>query len=384
MKVLSQVPAAADEAATSTDIYAVSLNREYWDIVKGIGALTIVLGHSCYFASSYVYLFHLALFFFVSGYLYTEHKYGDRPFLCLANRLKNMWPKYVVYASAFVLLHNLFLEISVIINQPRYGLLEMAAGIGNALVFAGAETMGGALWFVPVLVFSTAIFAGIVWFGRRVSSAIPPTHTFIHNAVKYVSVAILSLIAGAIGVILNTRGISLNYHIHTAFLVIPLYAVAYFLRVFCKDIGKILKWYLAIPAALVLYAAVQRGWRIELSAEMIIGPVRFYAISLAGIYLCMYLAKLLQKLPYIKAYFAWIGRQSFDIMALHFLCIKLVDIVYALCIHESDPQVYGQFVCAYSENCWFYYALLGTALPALVGVGAAKMKKLFKNLLPNG
>ena len=49
----------------------------YWDIVKGIGIIAIVLGHSCYFAVGFVYLFHLALFFFVSGYLYSEKKYGD-------------------------------------------------------------------------------------------------------------------------------------------------------------------------------------------------------------------------------------------------------------------------------------------------------------------
>ena len=42
-------------------------NREYWDILKGIGALCIVIGHSNWNLGVYVYLFHLALFFFVSG-----------------------------------------------------------------------------------------------------------------------------------------------------------------------------------------------------------------------------------------------------------------------------------------------------------------------------
>lgn len=58
----------------------------YWDIVKGIGIIAIVLGHSCYFAVGFVYLFHLALFFFVSGYLYSEKKYGDAPFAFFGNR----------------------------------------------------------------------------------------------------------------------------------------------------------------------------------------------------------------------------------------------------------------------------------------------------------
>ena len=64
----------------------------YWDIVKGIGIIAIVLGHSCYFAVGFVYLFHLALFFFVSGYLYSEKKYGDRQPLC-----RNMAPIRFLY-----------------------------------------------------------------------------------------------------------------------------------------------------------------------------------------------------------------------------------------------------------------------------------------------
>lgn len=53
----------------------------YWDIVKGWGIIAIVLGHTGYFAGAFVYLFHLALFFFITGYFYNETKYGDTPFL---------------------------------------------------------------------------------------------------------------------------------------------------------------------------------------------------------------------------------------------------------------------------------------------------------------
>ena len=44
----------------------------YWDIVKGWGIIAIVLGHTGYFAGAFVYLFHLALFFFITGYFYNE------------------------------------------------------------------------------------------------------------------------------------------------------------------------------------------------------------------------------------------------------------------------------------------------------------------------
>ena len=58
----------------------------YWDIVKGWGIIAIVLGHTGYFAGAFVYLFHLALFFFITGYFYNETKYGDTPFLYFGSR----------------------------------------------------------------------------------------------------------------------------------------------------------------------------------------------------------------------------------------------------------------------------------------------------------
>ena len=41
----------------------------YWDIVKGWGIIAIVLGHTGYFAGAFVYLFHLALFFFITIFI---------------------------------------------------------------------------------------------------------------------------------------------------------------------------------------------------------------------------------------------------------------------------------------------------------------------------
>lgn len=44
--------------------------RDYtWDVVRGIGILMVVLGHCAMRPLvDFVYLFHMGLFFFVSGY----------------------------------------------------------------------------------------------------------------------------------------------------------------------------------------------------------------------------------------------------------------------------------------------------------------------------
>lgn len=289
-----------------------------------------------------------------------------------------MWPRYFVCCVILVLLHNLFLDIGVILNQSKYSWGEMFAQISNGIVFCHGEQMGGALWFVPVLLVSSSFFAGIIWASRQCLK--------ISNSrrlsVKNICIIVLSFLFGAFGVILNLRKVELMYHIHTAFLVIPIYSGAYFLRNSCKNVDSLVRWYVAIPLTIALYYVVaQLGWRINLSKEVIIGPVQFFAVSFAGIYVCLFAAKIIQRIPILKDFFALIGRHSFEIMAFHFVVIKLVDIVYSICINESDPQVYGQFICAYSRECWFLYALFATAIPALAGDGWAHLAARLKGRL---
>jgi fucose 4-O-acetylase-like acetyltransferase len=46
--------------------------EQYWNIVKGLGMIAIVFWHAGSPVTPYVYMYHVALFFFVSGYLYVR------------------------------------------------------------------------------------------------------------------------------------------------------------------------------------------------------------------------------------------------------------------------------------------------------------------------
>ena len=87
-------------------------DKTYWNVVKGVGIVLVVAGHACSgnVLAKCIYLFHLPLFFFVSGYLYNEGKYGDDPFANIAARIKSSWIKYILVFWGLILLHNLFLK----------------------------------------------------------------------------------------------------------------------------------------------------------------------------------------------------------------------------------------------------------------------------------
>lgn len=44
----------------------------YWECVKGIAILAIVVGHGYELLHDFVYAWHLSVFFFVSGWFYNE------------------------------------------------------------------------------------------------------------------------------------------------------------------------------------------------------------------------------------------------------------------------------------------------------------------------
>ena len=362
----------------------------FWDLVRGIGILSIVMGHSCRQVIPYVYTYHLAVFFFVSGYLYNEKKYGLDPFGNIAAKLKSAWPNYMGYTTFYILKHNQFQKTGINAPGETYSRSRILMALGNAIVFQGAELMGGTLWFVPVWILACAVFGGIIWFTRRFC----PDKAIGSIPARPLLAGAASCFFGLIGCFLILRGLPLSYQLHLVFLVQPFFAVGWLIRSLFPTFKKLLKWYLAFPCALGLAFFVGR-WQlyIDLSLGRIGNGWQFFFLAFLGIYCCMYLAFLLEAFtsqpfspvhenaalkkaaailaPAIRLISLW-GRYSFDIMAAHFFVFKLIDLLYGRFLMAHPLETYSGFPQAYAETLWPLYAILGTTLPALLGLALEK------------
>lgn len=333
----------------------------YWDIVKGVGIITIVLGHSCYFAVMFVYLFHLALFFFVSGFLYNEKKYGDAPFAYFGNRFAGAWPRYVFYSSCFVLLHNFFVMRGLYAGQELYNRTKTLAQLCNNLSFSGMEPAQGALWFIPSWLAASGLFGGAVWFGRTLSVRINKPK------LKLLMIAFACASMGASGIFLNMRNTAVSYNLQASLTVVPIYFFAYLLRLYVRNFKKYTTWYgCAVSAGLLYYISEILDVQILLDG-MIIPGIWFYAISLIGIYFCLCLGTLIEKSGRLSMFLAFLGRYSFEIMALHFAVFKLVDYLYATLWLRAVPDSLSGFPIGFSYELWPVYLITGTLIPALIG-----------------
>lgn len=335
----------------------------YWDILKGIGIVSIVFGHSQNLGIliRIAYFYHLAVFFFVSGYFYNEERYGDKPFEFFARRLQNMWVPYVSYGLLFVVLHN-FLTKHLFFAGEIYGSTELFASAVNTLLLNCTEGPSGTLWFVPVMLGTGAGFAFLIWLCR----------SFLKPKLRPWALGALCILAGLAGIKINHKGLFLAYHLQTSILVLPVYYMGYFLRVRGINVKKYVTWYGALASVGVFWLAVHvADASVELSVNAVPKGILFFVISFAGIYLCCFAAGLLERIPKVREFAALLGTHSFDIMALHFLVFKVIDGFYGRLL-KLPAENYHVFPHSYSE-LHVVYLILGVLLPLLFAVAAKKV-----------
>ena len=287
------------------------LDRDYWNIVKGVGIFFIVLGHCCLPIMNYVYAFHVPLFFFVSGYLYSEKKYGDKPFDNFKRRMQSNWPKYIIIYIIYICLHNIFYNYQLLnVEASTYALGDIIEQIGLSVFFGGNEFLISPLWFVPVLVEASVMLGFIVAFSRKITNRVS-----IRLIVQFIIVTTITVV----GYIIILQEIEMFAYLHIALVVMPYIWIGYLLRNYCKEIKNYLKWFIALPA-LVILIFYAKDHLISLKDRMI--RPEMYIIALLGIYVCLFISVYIQKVKIIGKMFITMGVSTFFIMAFHFTIIR--------------------------------------------------------------
>lgn len=331
-------------------------NKKYWNIVKGVGILCIVLGHTNEFFARFVYLFHLIVFFFLSGYFYSEEKYGDNLTELIVERMKKNWIKYVGFSCFFVIIHNILLRKGLIINGVEFSKKDILINIINSFFFCSTEIMCGALWFIPVQIFAIIMLGAIIFFSRRISKS--------YHVSKNIIIIIFTIILGALGVYFVSENEYIQLHVQTSFLVLPFMTLGYYFRK-VTNFDNLLKIFPCIIGFVFLAkCAYIDNNLIELSVNQIGKVHMFYLISILGIYLVLYISKLIYLCSIISNVFTFFGEHSFEIMALHFFVIKTIDLIVAKIHSITDCTIYGVFPYAFS-NLWPIYLVSSLLFPSI-------------------
>ena len=328
------------------------------DLLKGIGITSIVIGHVRGYLPggfpivAYVYTYHIMVFLFVAGMCFKPQN-NTPPYMQIGKRLGGLLPLYTIYSIFFVACHNLFRKVHILSNDiPKYRKREIIQNILNSLSFGTSERLLGAFWFVPMFFMAVSFFIIIFYKMEQIKKTI-----WGHILAMFV--------CSIVGIVLNYKEVYLNYHIQTSILGISIIYLGCFYKKYRMKFEKYLKWWYAPILGTMIWGILSlKIGMIELSVNQIMHPALFYPVTLIGILFCLCLAEGIKKVrPFCKM-FATIGKNSYHIMALHFLAFKCVDLV-AVRIFKDGNDVLGKFTVSY-ENLWWIYYIAGIAIPIAV------------------
>ena len=332
----------------------------YWDIVKGIGILCVVIGHSWMRMQNFVYSFHMPLFFFVAGYLYDERKYGDRPYVYISRRIRSIWIKYVMWEIVFILFHNIFYNMGMLygigIDSHIYSKTEILSEVSKAVLGCANELLIGALWFAPVLVISVSGLGLIIAVSRKLEYRTGSFGAKIALQLFFVT------IAGTVGYILIDHQKTLSASMQIAMSVLPYIWVGYILRNYIGDIRKYLNGVVAFVMLLLVFF-VSRKYLISL-ANGFVYPF-MYILAFLGIYDCLYLARLLEKKEIFAKGFSLLGEASFLVMTLHLFIFRLIDRLYSVKYGKDWVSYYMKLPAAFDELVPVYL-IFGIGIPVMI------------------
>lgn len=340
----------------------------YIDILRAIGIISIVIGHGGGYIAPlklnlihFVYLYHLMIFFFIAGFCFKK-EYSQQIYTYIGKRVKSLTPMFIGYSILFTLLHNYLLACWMLDrSQHFYSWDNILSNILTSFSLWSPETMLGAFWFIPVYLVANCTFGIVFTFAEKQK----------HPVVFHV---LFTGIFAVIGLYIHHCDMYLNYHIQTSFIGIPVTYLGYFVKCHWSKIKRLVNYIVGVLCALVLYLVLSQNiGTIELAKNQIISPALFYPVTIIGIYFCMALAKAINRFAVSRKLFAYIGQNTYHIMALHFVSFKIVDYIYGS-MTQADYATMSPFPTAYSF-LWPLYHLAGVFLPLTVITIVKHMKK---------
>lgn len=299
------------------------------DILKAIGIISIVIGHACneynfevpiyiHFTKNMVYTYHLMIFAFCSGYLFSYNKeVGVKGFIM--KKIKNYYVKFLIYA--YILL--IFKMIFTLIGVYDYGITDFVKQVFKILLFVNGGGVDGALWFLQMIFIASIFYMGIsILFEKK----------GVTNRIRF----IIGFIIGVVGVVLNSRGLITIYRIDAAFIAIPFMEFGYQIRQRGSKLlyGRFYPDFLSrvvlfIGLSIMLIGAVCIfGYDIDIAKGKTSPVIWFISISILGIFWCISLMHVIIENEVLKIIFSKIGRASATIMAYHFMTFKMIDYIY--------------------------------------------------------
>ena len=344
--------------------------RLLWvDYAKAVAIILMVLGHAGLpntgKASMMVYMFHMPLFFIISGYFDNSQKLDTKDFF--VRNFKTILIPYLVFnvvsipfcaVSAYLHpeLYRFTREAADFIYQPLLGML-----VGDDMVTPHSYMALGALWFLMALFVVKTLFYGIQKLAVRVNGRFLPLY--------FTLIAVVS-----VAVFLCIRNRFSFWSLDSAFMALPFYMLGCLAKK--KSLFDVLTksqyTAFAICAAsfVYLYFIGLKNGRIDMNASVYGNNIlMFYINAVVGSIMVILMCNFVTRR---NAFLSTIGEYTIVVLGMHGIGIYISKFLLKVCgvQFSADYLFYTTFSVLF---CYVCIKIISRHAPVIIG--KAKVEK---------
>lgn len=348
---------------------------EWVDTVKGIAITAVVLCHISFRGGSALRPFlgnfwHVGVFFIVAGFFVKWEKLC-RPFNFLRPKVTTLYlPATIIYSLAF-LLHNAFVRCGWYSlgqchpgNGQPFALLEanevLAGFLKSALCIPRGELVMGAMWFIYTLIYAFVILTMLAW---GIEKAVARRNWTGRKKTMLMFLVALCLQFGAL-LLTNAYGITIP-RLSTACTALALICIGkmMFQDLQCRFDNVFI---LLIALIIAVQSIVFDGGQITLASNRYHDMLQLDMGCASVLYVIAFLAKRFERSLIAKG-FAFLGKESLYIMALHilgFFCCN--TLLLRMGLYGAGSHSYYTYEISGSPLIVLAYLAFGLAVPVVI------------------
>lgn len=334
-------------------------------IAKGIAIILMVVAHAGlpHVGGAFIYMFHMPLFFFVSGYCFKD-KYLANPKRFAVNKVKGLYVPFVKWSLIFLVLHNVFFYLNI--YNGLYGFKGEGAQFYTMMDFAKklvrivvtmveTESLLGGYWFLKQLLLGSFLAFGCFkyaksdFWGASALLVIAIAAAWWNLSIPFFRVGSLTFFSGFF-IVMGRAYKRINVDADKWWVTFAAFMVVAVGSVWCN-------------ASMLKYTAAQI---LPYSACAILGTIMVLNLS--------HLISLHQNVA--KRVLMFVGDHTLEVLTWHFLTFKIVSLLI-IWIHGLPVLQLGYFPTIEEYATWYWplYSLFGIGLP--IGVVYIRKKILY-------
>ena len=335
--------------------------------------MLMVLGHTFFstYGHALIYMFHMPLFFFISGYCFRKTHLDD--FRNYAKkRISRIYVPFVKWGLIFLLLHNIFFHLNIYNDIFGYeGEVSQLYGVTDYLkkafliffCLSGNEQLLGGYWFLHTMFFASFIFYGLLKIKMPIVGG---CITLLLSVLMYFKgIPVINIYCGAKEL--------LAVSCMMAGFLYKSYSIE-------KYVDKYSAYILFLCALLVILGSL--SWNGEMIDLKWTHTIPYFISAVAGSIIVMKVSKYaIEKTHYISHFIANIGNKTLEILTWHFLSFKLVSLLIIACYglpmkHLAEFPVMTPY---HAQGWWVLYFITGIAVPVFGTTCTDKLKRFISS-----